>query len=148
MLIEARALAGLNRYEDALDMVAVDQQLDTQRLRAEIYWQAGQWAPAAKTAEDMLGTRYGDTTPLSEADRQAVMRAAVAYSLADDEAGLARLREHFAPKMAATPDANAFAVVSARIDAHGVAFRDAAAQVASIDTLKSFMKDIRAQRIN
>jgi hypothetical protein len=148
MLIEARALAGLKRYEDALDMVAVDQALDTQRLRAEIYWQAGEWVQAAKAAEDMLGTRYGDVAPLTEADRQAVMRAAVAYSLANDETGLARLREHFAPKMAATPDANAFAVVSARIDAHGVAFRDAAAQVASIDTLKSFMKDIRAQRIN
>lgn len=148
MLIEARALAGLKRYEDALDMVAVDQSLDTKRLRAEIYWQAGEWAEAAKTAEDMLGMRYGDSAPLGEADRQAALRAAIAYSLAGDEAGLARLREHFAPKMAATPDANAFAVVSARIDAHGIAFRDAAAQVASVDTLKSFMKDIRAQRIN
>jgi hypothetical protein len=73
------------------------------------------------------------------------MRAAIAYSLANDETSLDRLREHFAPKMKAVPDAAAFDVVSQRIDAHGVAFRDAAAQVASIDTLQSFMKDIRAQ---
>ncbi|HWA91647.1 MAG TPA: hypothetical protein VG889_16530 [Rhizomicrobium sp.] len=144
MLIEARALAGLKRYEDALDMTSVDQGADTGRLRADIYWQAGQWATAATEAESLLGTRWSDATPLSEEDRQEVMRAAVAYSLANDETSLERLREHFMPKMKATPEASAFAVVSARIDAHGVSFRDAAAEVASIDTLKSFMKDLRA----
>ena len=71
------------------------------------------------------------------------MRAAVAYSLANDEASLDRLRDHFGPKMKASPDASAFAVVAQRIDAHGVAFRDAAAQIASIDTLQTFMKDFR-----
>ena len=37
--------------------------------------------------------------------------------------------------MKSSPDASAFAVVAQRIDFHGVAFRDAAAQIASIDTL-------------
>jgi hypothetical protein len=145
MLIEARALAGLKRYEDALDMTSVDQSADTGRLRADIYWQSGQWATAAQEAESLLGMRWSDPSPLTSEDRQEVMRAAVAYSLANDETSLERLREHFLPKMRASPEASAFQVVSARIDARGVAFRDAAAQVASIDTLKSFMKDLRAQ---
>jgi hypothetical protein len=34
-------------------------------------------------------------------------------------------------------------VVTQRIDMHGLAFRDAAAKVASIDTLKSFMQNLR-----
>jgi hypothetical protein len=72
-----------------------------------------------------------------------VMRAAVAYSLANDEASLDRLRDHFGPKMKPSPDANAFSVVAERIDAHGVAFRDAAAQIAAVDTLQAFMKDFR-----
>ena len=59
------------------------------------------------------------------------MRAAVAYSLANDETSLDRLRDHFRPKMKTRPDASAFAAVSDRIDAHGAAFRDAAAQIAS-----------------
>ena len=71
------------------------------------------------------------------------MRVAVAYSLANDEASLERLRTHFAPKMKASPNASAFAVMAQNIDAHGVAFRDAAAQIASIDTLQIFMKDFR-----
>ena len=74
------------------------------------------------------------------------MRAAVAYSLANDESSLERVRSNFGPKMAHSPDASAFAVVTQRIDMHGLAFRNAAAQVASIDTLQTFMKDLHAAR--
>ena len=80
-------------------------------------------------------------TPLTDGERGQVLRMAVAYSLANDEASLDRLREHFAPKMKGTPDANVFAVLSQSIDMHGLAFRDAAAKIASVDTLESFMKD-------
>jgi hypothetical protein len=145
LLIEARALAALKRYEDALDMIAVDQTADTARLRAEIYWESGNWIVAGQEAEQALAGRWNDPVPLSADDRQDVMRAAIAYSLANDETSLDRLREHFTAKMRATPDASAFKAVSDRIDAHGAAFREAAAQIASIDTLKSFMKDLRAQ---
>jgi len=145
LLIEARALCDLKHYDDALDMLAVDKADDTARLRADIYWQGGQWAGAGKAAEDALASRWSDPAPLTGQDRAEVMRAAVAYSLANDEASLDRLRDRFAPKMKAGPDSGAFDVVSARIDAHGLAFRDAAAQVASIDTLQSLMKDIHAQ---
>jgi hypothetical protein len=54
---------------------------------------------------------------------------------------LDRLRRNFSPKMGGTPDASAFAVLSQSIAMHGLAFRDAAAQIASVDTLQSFMKD-------
>jgi len=147
MLLEARALAGLKRWTDALDMVSVDQQADTARLRADIYWDSGNWAVAGQEAEQAVDKRWSDAAPLDENDRREVMRAAVAYSLANDETSLDRLRAHFTAKMKSTPDANAFQVVSDRIDAHGAAFRDAAAQIASVDTLKSFMKDIRAQTV-
>ena len=45
--------------------------------------------------------------------------------------------------MKASPDANAFDTVTQRIDMHGLAFRDAAAKVASIDTLQTFMKELQ-----
>ncbi|HWA04225.1 MAG TPA: hypothetical protein VG819_11950 [Rhizomicrobium sp.] len=145
MLIEARALAAMRRWDDALDMISVDQGSDTARLRADIYWESGNWPTAGQEAELALGGRWNDAAPLTAEERQQVMRAAVAYSLANDQTSLDRLREHFRPKMKTGPDAHAFDVVSDRIDAHGAGFRDAAAQVASIDTLKSFMKDMRAQ---
>jgi hypothetical protein len=43
--------------------------------------------------------------------------------------------------MTGTPDASAFTVLSQSIGLHGVAFRDAAQQIASVDTLRAFMKD-------
>jgi hypothetical protein len=143
LLLEARAFAGLKQWNDALDLIAVDQGADTTRLRADIYWESGNWAVAAQKAEDLLGTRYSDAAPLTTTEREDVMRAAVAYSLANDEASLDRLRDRFGPKMKTSPDGSAFAVVAQRIDAHGAAFRDQAAQIASLDTLQLFMKDFR-----
>ncbi|MDE2495837.1 MAG: hypothetical protein KGL97_18205 [Alphaproteobacteria bacterium] len=143
LLVQARALAEEKQYDQALELIAVDQAPDTVRLRADIYWESGNWALAAQKAEESLGNSWGEPAPLSAEDRQEAMRAAVAYSLANDETSLDRIRDHFAAKMKGTPDGNAFAVVTQRIDMHGMAFRDAAAKVASINTLTSFMKDLQ-----
>jgi hypothetical protein len=56
------------------------------------------------------------------------------------------VRDHFAAKMKGTPDANLFQVLSADIDQHGLAFRDAAARIASLDTLEAFMKDFTRRK--
>jgi len=146
MVLEARAFAALKQWDNALDLIAVDQADDTKRLRADIYWEAGNWAIAGQKIEELLEPHASDTAPLGDAERAQVLRAAVAYSLANDEPSLSRLREHFAPRMKGSPDANLFAVLSADIDQHSVAFRDAAAKIASVDTLESFMKDFTKRR--
>ncbi len=141
LLMEARALAEQKHFDRALDLIAVDQQPDTIAMRAEIYWKSGNWPVAGQKAEESLGERWKDDKPLTDSEREGVMRAAVSYSLAGDQASLDRLRNNFAAKMKASRDANAFAVVTERIDLQGTAFRDAAAKVASVDTLKAFMLD-------
>jgi hypothetical protein len=143
MILESRALAALKQWDQALDTIAVDEAPDSQRLRADIYWESGNWAVAGQKAEELLGANWDGPAPLSDADREEVMRAAIAYSLANDEASLDRLRAHFAAKMKSSPDASAFAVVTQNIDAQGAAFRDLAGKIASIDTLENFMKDFR-----
>jgi hypothetical protein len=141
MLLEARAFAALKQWDNALDLIAVDTSDDTRRLRADIYWESGNWALAGQKSEDLIGNRWSDAASLNDIERSQVLRAAVAYSLANDEPSLARVRDHFAAKMKGTPDANLFQVLSADIDQHGLAFRDAAARIASLDTLEAFMKD-------
>jgi tetratricopeptide (TPR) repeat protein len=143
MILESRALAALKQWDQALDVIAVDDAPDSQRLRADIYWESGNWAVAGQKAEELLGTTWDAAAPLADEDRQEVMRAAIAYSLANDEPSLDRLRTHFAAKMKASPDASAFTVVTQNIGAQGAAFRDMAGQIASIDTLEAFMKDFR-----
>ena len=44
LLLEARAFAALKQWDNALDLIAVDQAADTARLRADIYWESGNWA--------------------------------------------------------------------------------------------------------
>lgn len=143
VLLEARALAALKQWDQALDLIAVDEVPDTRRLRADIYWESGNWAIAGQKAEELVAARCTDALALSSDERQEVMRAAIAYSLAGDEASLDRLRNEFAPKMKTSADASAFAVVTQNIDLQGVAFRDLAGKIASIDTLETFMQDFR-----
>jgi hypothetical protein len=145
LLLEARSLAALKQWDQAIDMIAVDDAPDSRRLRADIYWESGNWAVAAQKSEELLGERWSDAAPLSADDREEIMRAAISYSLASDQTGLNRLRDHFAAKMKSSPDAGAFAVVTQPIDQQGVAFRDMAGQIASVDTLENFMKDFRKQ---
>ncbi|HVZ69167.1 MAG TPA: hypothetical protein VG891_06865 [Rhizomicrobium sp.] len=145
MMLEARALAAMKRYDQALDLVAVDNSEDARRLQADIAWDSGQWSMAAQNTENLLGQRWSDGKPLDPNERNDVMRAAIAYSLANDEPGLERLRAHFAAKMQNTPDANAFAVVTQDIDRQGLAFRETAAKVASVGTLEAFMKDFSSK---
>ncbi|HWF65462.1 MAG TPA: hypothetical protein VN685_12685 [Rhizomicrobium sp.] len=146
MILEARAFAALKQWDNALDLIAVDDQPDTRRLRADIYWESGNWEVAGQKAEELLGTSWNDPAPLADSDRVLVLRMAVAYSLANDGDSLDRLRQHFAPKMQTSADAKAFSVLSQQIDMHGVAFRDAAARIASVDTLQAFMKDFGKKR--
>ncbi|HKX63678.1 MAG TPA: hypothetical protein VJM78_00095 [Rhizomicrobium sp.] len=141
MLLQARAFAALKQWDNALDLIAVDQSDDTKRLRADIYWESGNWAIAGQKSEELLEGRWTDPVPLTITERNQLLRTAVAYSLANDEASLARIRARFGAKMKSTPDGNLFAVLSADIDQHGLAFRDAAAKIASVDTLEAFMKD-------
>jgi hypothetical protein len=141
LILEARAFAALKQWNNALDLIAVDQADDTRRLRADIYWESGNWDVAGQKTEELLGARYSDAAPLSDSERSQVLRVAVAYSLANDQASLDRLRANFTPKMGNTKDASAFTVLTQSIDMHGLAFRQAAAQIASVDTLTTFMKD-------
>jgi hypothetical protein len=146
MLLEARAFAALKQWDNALDLIAADRSADTRRLRADIYWESGNWSLAGQKAEEFLEARWSDAVPLSQAERVQLLRAAVAYSLANDETSLGRIREHYAAKMRGTQDGNLFAVLSADIDQHGMAFRDAAARIASVDTLQAFMKDFSKRK--
>ncbi len=141
LLLEARAFAALKQWDNAIDLIDVDDSPDTRRLRADIYWESGNWEVAGQKTEELLGGRWSDPSPLNAHERADVLRMAVAYSLANDEGSLDRLRQRFAGKMMGTPDAKPFEVLSQSIEMHGLAFRDAAARIASVDTLESFMKD-------
>jgi hypothetical protein len=144
-LLEARALAGLKQFDAAVDLIADDDSAEAKRLRANISWDSSNWKVAGSKAEEVLGDRYNVSGPLAPEERALIMRAAVAYSLGGEQTALDKLREHYAVRMNASPDAKAFGIVTESIDRQGVAFRDLAKRIAAVDTLQSFMTDFRKQ---
>lgn len=105
-LATARALMGLGRYDAALDLVESDNSKDGQEVRADIAWKQRDWVSAGGLYERMLGERWKSPGGLSAAEEARLLRAGVAYSLADDDAGLARLRQRWSRfvETAANPD--------------------------------------------
>ncbi|WOF74495.1 hypothetical protein QMT40_002147 [Parvibaculaceae bacterium PLY_AMNH_Bact1] len=141
-LLEARALTDLGLYDHALDLLSETEGEGVADLVANIHWESQQWAVAATNFETALGERWRDPLPLTEDERFQVLRAAISFSLDDNAIGLERMRAKFGDFMSASPDAAAFAVVTDPIQTNGVAFRDLARSVASIDTLDSFVQSM------
>lgn len=142
-LIEARALADLRLYDEATDLIAADLSVEADRLRADVYWEAQRWSDAAVKAEAILGARFQGATPLTQGERDELMRACVAYSLAGDSASLERLRTRFGPKMAQSPDAKAFAVLTQAADVTSDSYKSLVKRVGSADNLRAFLDDFR-----
>lgn len=143
-ILEARALLDLGRLDAAAELVERDRSEDAQRVRAEAAWRARDWDRAALELRTLLGARNG-AQPLDVHGRQAVLRAAVAYTLAGNDDGVRALYREYAGDLANTPEADAFEVVASGVQAEGAAIRDVARAVARTDLLDRFMQNLRAR---
>jgi tetratricopeptide (TPR) repeat protein len=143
MLLEARALSDLSRTDVALEVLAEERGPEVDRLRADVLWTGRRWREAGEAHEALAGTRWQGPEPLAERERGDVMRAAIAYALADDAIALDRLRTKFAPKMADSDDAANFAVLARPGAPSTRAFRELARRVTSADTLADFLSEYR-----
>jgi hypothetical protein len=145
LLIEARALSDTGRPDVALEVIANIDGREATRLRADILWGAKRWREAAEQIELMYGDRWKDWRPLNDAERSDILRAALGYSLAEDKLGLDRFAGKYAAKMAESPDRHAFEVLVSANAADTGDFRDVVRQVAAVDTLEAFLRDMRAR---
>jgi tetratricopeptide (TPR) repeat protein len=94
-LATARAYMGLGRFDAALDLVEADNSKDSQEIRADIAWKQRTWPQAGALYEKALGDRWKGQGALSPGDEARLLRSSVAYSLADDDASLGRLRQRY-----------------------------------------------------
>ncbi|MDT3687659.1 MAG: tetratricopeptide repeat protein [Pseudorhodoplanes sp.] len=142
LLLEARALSDLRRYDVALDVVSNIDLREAVRLRADILWSAKRYAEAAEQIELLHGDSWKNFEPLSEVERADILRAAIGYALGEDVIGAARLRERYAAKMAEGPDRHAFEIATSPLGAKASEFKDIAKLVA-FDTLDNFLREMR-----
>ncbi|TLP48538.1 hypothetical protein FDK21_02435 [Cohaesibacter sp. CAU 1516] len=144
-LVEAKSLAQLNKVSLALDLLKPLQGGDVDQLRADIMWDAKRWQDVAEQTEMMLGDRWSLAAALDDQEQTNILRAGIAYSLADDKLGLDRLRRKYAEKMSATPVAGAFDVVTLPIERNGEEFHAVAQQIAGINTMERFLTEYRSR---
>ena len=145
LLVEARALSDIGRHEMAVDIISNMNSREATRMRADAYWAAKRWREASEQIELLYGERWQDFEPLSDLERADLLRAAIGYAMDDDAIGLGRFREKFAAKMAESPDRRAFEVATSPLSASSAEFRDVVRQIASVDTLDGFLRELRAR---
>ena len=145
LLLEARALSDGGRHDLALEVIANLAGREADRLRADILWAGKRWREAGEQIEKLYGERWRDFTPLNEIERPDILRAAIAFALAEDQLDLDRLKEKYGPKMAEGPLARAFEVATTPYAADGPEFRAIAKAVGAIDTLEQFLRDLRTR---
>ena len=95
-LVEARALLDLGRTDHALEVLGADASPDAVELRGLAAWRGRDWAAAGRLGEARLGERWRDPRPLDPAETALLLRVGTAYSLAQDDAALTRLRTRYA----------------------------------------------------
>ena len=145
LLLEARALSDLGRHAVALEVIAGIKGPVAIRLRSDIYWAAHKWRESAEQIELLHGNRWRQWQPLTDVERSDILRAEIGYALADDKLDMQRFRDRYAPKMAGTPDARAFEIVSAPLGSGGEDFTAIARAAAASDTLDDFLRDMKGR---
>jgi tetratricopeptide (TPR) repeat protein len=145
LLLEARALSDMGRHDVALEVIGNLDGREVVRLRSDIYWAGRHWREAAEQIELLYGERWKEWQPLNDIERSDILRAELGYALGEDMLGLGRFREKYAAKMAGTPDAHAFEVVSAPLGTSGTEFAAIAHAAAAVDTLDGFLRDMQAR---
>ena len=142
-MVEARALTESGRPDLALEIVRNMRGEDVERLKADTLWAAQSWREAGEQLEALVGGRWSDPVPLADQERTDILRAAMGYSLADDDFSLSRLKAKFSGKMSDSPSAAAFDIVTRPVGSRGVEFMSVLDSLQSVDSLDIFLAEYR-----
>jgi tetratricopeptide (TPR) repeat protein len=116
-IIEAKALVAVGRMDQALEILENDRSADASEVRGDVAWRQRAWPQVGPVFERSLGERWkATTTPLSDEDETRLLRAAIGYSLAGDDASLARLNQRFTPFVNGSKQADALRVALVGLD--------------------------------
>lgn len=143
--LEARALIDLKRYEEAEVLLEGDRDDKAELLRADLYWNAGEWQRVVANGERLLGERWKSDAPLSNDERRQILRMAVALSLDDNAQGLQSIRERYGTLMADGAYASAFDVITAKQDPSEREIKELTESIASVNRLEGFMSSYREE---
>ena len=108
LLLRAKALLDLKRYDEALAEIANDNHIPAKMLRAEINMSTKNWQEAAKDLLDLAGPPPTAGANFKEEQADWLLRAAVSMAMSGDQVGLDRLAIDYGAAMAGTSQKDAF----------------------------------------
>jgi len=143
-LIEARALAEMSRYEEAIALLENDSSMSAELLRADIFWSDRDWSSLAAVTARILDAGATDAeAPLGLQDRQHVLRRAIALSFMEDADGLQRLRARYGEKMRDGEMARIFNTLTSPTPPAAGELGRIAGRLAGLDEFQSFLSAYR-----
>jgi len=146
-ILEARALIDAGRDELAIEILQGLTGRDADLLIVDAHWGGRRYREAGEMLERIYANGLPEG-PLSIVIRNRLVRAAVAYTLANDEIGLTRLRAKYSDRMSETPEWPVFEFVTSKT-AYGTSeFRTLARQIADVDSLNSFLSAYKTQYVD
>ena len=124
----------------ALAVLKDDKSLDGELLKAEIYWDAGDWERTAQALQRaMREAKAEPRRPLSKAQAGYVFNLAVAMTLAGNERGIARLRAEYGEAMARSDLAQGFDLIAGQSALLGVGRANVPSEVKEVQGFQTFL---------
>jgi hypothetical protein len=143
-LIEAVAMAELDRKDHALELLEFDATPDAERVKAEVAWRAGNYAAAARHSRATLPAPGTRLTPEQAGE---VLRAAIASSLAGQPEEVAAITAAHGTAMATSAFAEAFKVVTSTTVPDSTQLQAAVTAAAGASPFPGLVKRLR-DRVN
>ncbi|MGF7177739.1 hypothetical protein FHS63_005539 [Azospirillum doebereinerae] len=146
-LMQAKALAELNKGDEALRILAEDDSTNANLLRVDIAWRGQKWDAAALALNKVVGPPPPAGQALDAGVSQLVLNRAVALALAGDGTGLGLLRKDFEGAMKGGPNEDAFRVLTRPEQALGlIDVSTIRSRVAEVDMFQKFLKNYRGKQ--
>jgi tetratricopeptide (TPR) repeat protein len=144
--LRARALLRAGKPDMALAPVAGDTSQEATRIRAKIQAEQGNWDKVAGNLAQLLPEPPAEDESLSKAERDRVMRQAVALSMAENSDGLRTLQRRYGDAMAKTQQAETFQMLTSDDTADPTNIDAQLEQVARARSfVDGFLNDLRQQ---
>ena len=143
-VLEARALTGLGKFDNALEILGKDASPEAQDARAEVFWKQKDWAKAGDAYAKRLGDRWKTpATPLTGEEESRLIRAGVAFSLASDGKALQALSAHYSGFIDHAQAPDALRVALAGLDGGAITPQDFARAVSQADTFTGWVAGMK-----
>ena len=140
--LRARALAALDRSDDALQTLVGDDSLDAEQLRADIHWRRRNWPDVVDSLSNLIPL-LPPRRPMQEEESKLVVNLAVALLLADEKVELEDLNRRYGAAMAKGPRAETFRLLVG--DGESFAVSSVADELREVGVAQDFMASYRAR---